>query len=302
MAVAMAHYGTRSRSFPKHMLKPYDQRVKATYALMQSFIDFTSKNSITIKNPVQPIKTGWSKRLLHFQSVGRSIRTGFKEITYKRDLKPDTNQVKYPGCQDCITIAANRMRRRWRSTTIMWWKAQSKSQGLHHSPRLVEGDRPAEVEWSNNEQAQKGYADWSGSIPHRRLQGFPRQYEMHHVNSDVKVSSSIQKIRFRKGDWYIPMDQAANRFLIETLAPQAEDSYFAWNYFDAILWTERRLLGLCIWRYGCDLDEERSSLRTGLEQRNSSRYCVCEEWKCAIEFRLPAIALCGAGLFTLPGL
>jgi hypothetical protein len=31
------------------------------------------------------------------------------------------------------------------------------------------------------------------------------------------------------------MNQAANRFLIETLEPQAEDSYFAWNYFDAVL-------------------------------------------------------------------
>src|SRR5258708_39322658 len=33
-----------------HMLKSYEQRVKATYALMQSFIDFTDKNSSVIKN------------------------------------------------------------------------------------------------------------------------------------------------------------------------------------------------------------------------------------------------------------
>ncbi len=63
----------------------------------------------------------------------------------------------------------------------------------------------------------------------------PRQYEMHHLNTDVKVSVTEQPISFRKGDWYIPMNQAANRFLIETLEPQAEDSYFAWNYFDAVL-------------------------------------------------------------------
>ncbi|MCH5689724.1 hypothetical protein LWM68_39165 [Niabella sp. W65] len=31
------------------------------------------------------------------------------------------------------------------------------------------------------------------------------------------------------------MNQAANRFLIETLEPVAEDSYFKWNFFDAIL-------------------------------------------------------------------
>ena len=32
-----------------HMLKPYDQRVKATYALMQTFIEFTGKNAAKIK-------------------------------------------------------------------------------------------------------------------------------------------------------------------------------------------------------------------------------------------------------------
>src|SRR5436305_10037441 len=58
---------------------------------------------------------------------------------------------------------------------------------------------------------------------------------MHHLNSDVKVSSSVQERKFRKGDYFIPLNQVGNRFLIETLEPQAEDSYFAWNFFDAIL-------------------------------------------------------------------
>src|SRR5687768_900877 len=39
-----------------HMLKPYDQRVKATYALMQCFIDFTSKNSAVIKQTREQAK------------------------------------------------------------------------------------------------------------------------------------------------------------------------------------------------------------------------------------------------------
>lgn len=62
-----------------------------------------------------------------------------------------------------------------------------------------------------------------------------RQFEMHHLNSDVKVKTVQQTVRFRKGDYYIPMNQAANRFLLEVLEPQSNDSYFAWNFFDAIL-------------------------------------------------------------------
>ena len=30
------------------------------------------------------------------------------------------------------------------------------------------------------------------------------QYEMHHLNSNVKISSSIQKMKFRKGDYIFP--------------------------------------------------------------------------------------------------
>ena len=37
------------------------------------------------------------------------------------------------------------------------------------------------------------------------------------------------------GDILISLDQAARRFLIETLEPQATDSYFSWNFFDPIL-------------------------------------------------------------------
>ena len=58
---------------------------------------------------------------------------------------------------------------------------------------------------------------------------------MHHRNTDVKISSTTKRMQFRKGDYYIPVNQSANRFIIETLEPQADDSYFAWNYFDGVL-------------------------------------------------------------------
>ena len=31
------------------------------------------------------------------------------------------------------------------------------------------------------------------------------------------------------------MDQAANRYIVETLEPPAHDSFFRWNFFDGIL-------------------------------------------------------------------
>lgn len=62
-----------------------------------------------------------------------------------------------------------------------------------------------------------------------------RPYEKHHKNYDVKVTSSGQKIKFLKGDYLIPLDQIANRYIVEMLEPTGDDSFFAWNFFDAVL-------------------------------------------------------------------
>lgn len=97
----------------------------------------------------------------------------------------------------------------------------------------------------------------------------PRQYEMHHLNSDVKISKSIQHLNFSKGDWYIPMNQAANRFLIETLEPQAEDSYFAWNFFDAILGQKEGYSAYAFEDIAAEFLKNNPGIKTKLEQRST---------------------------------
>ena len=62
-----------------------------------------------------------------------------------------------------------------------------------------------------------------------------RPYEGHHINREVQVSKTTKQVSFKKGDYYISTEQDGVRFLIEVLEPQAEDSYFTWNFFDPIL-------------------------------------------------------------------
>ncbi|MGF7215237.1 hypothetical protein GGR92_001377 [Spirosoma lacussanchae] len=63
----------------------------------------------------------------------------------------------------------------------------------------------------------------------------PRPYEGHYLHSGVKVRTETQRLSFYRGDYIIPTNQPANRYLIETLEPQAQDSFFVWNFFDSIL-------------------------------------------------------------------
>ena len=93
---------------------------------------------------------------------------------------------------------------------------------------------------------------------------------MHHPNSDVKVSTNLQKMNFRKGDYYIPMNQVANHFLIETLEPQAQDSYFAWNYFDAILGQKEGYSAYSFEDIATEYLKDNPAIKTKLEQRRAT--------------------------------
>ena len=217
-----------------HMLKPYNQRVKGTYALMQSFIEFTSRNSAVIKNLRQQTKDA-VKMQAEFPISWALDRTQYKEVLYKGfeagrkpsevsglprlyydRSKPFEKTVKI---FNTYTVKSTIKKPRAYIIPQGWWKV-------------------IELLQLNKVQMTQLKRDTVITVEVYKIDDYktlPRQYEMHHLNTDVKVSMSEQSIQFRKGDWYIPMNQVANRFLIETLEPQAEDAYFAWNYFDAVL-------------------------------------------------------------------
>lgn len=60
-------------------------------------------------------------------------------------------------------------------------------------------------------------------------------YEGHYAHYNTKVSKTTENITFRKGDFLIKTQQKGIKYLLETLEPEAVDSYFNWNFFDAIL-------------------------------------------------------------------
>ena len=65
-----------------------------------------------------------------------------------------------------------------------------------------------------------------------------KAYENHFLHSKVTVEKITHSKKYFKGDYIIPMGYESDRFVIEVLEPQAKDSYFAWNFFDAI--TDRK--------------------------------------------------------------
>jgi len=217
-----------------HMLKPYAQRVKATYAQMQSFIEFTAANYGQMKklrretNEAQQAQDSftiaWKQDRTEFTEINfkgyeagykKSSVSGLNRLYYDR-AKPFEKKVPfYNRYRDSIRIARP--------------KAYLIPQGWQ---AVIERLQAAGV------QVQRLANDTTINVEDYRIesyQSYPKPYEGHHVNYNVQVSKAMKRMPFRKGDYLIIMNQKANRFLMETLEPQGEDSYFAWNFFDAIL-------------------------------------------------------------------
>ncbi len=60
-------------------------------------------------------------------------------------------------------------------------------------------------------------------------------YEGHYLHFNVQVDTRQEAIQFYKGDYRIPLNQVGNRYLLEVLEPEGHDSFFAWGFFDSIL-------------------------------------------------------------------
>lgn len=230
-------YGTLWSTFcfvpETHMLKPYKQRVAATYQLMVSFIEFTSENRSEIirirKNTRQKELTAssfpirWKHDTVHFQNF---LYKGF-ESGYKKSRVSGIDRLYYDRSKPFEKMIpvynrynVEKMVQKPAAYIIPqgWWKVIERLQLNGVQMRQLKEDLTLEVEM----YSIKDYKSLSNA------------YESHHLNYDVEVIKTTKHKNFRKGDWYIPMNQKANRFLVETLEPESMDGYLAWNFFDGI--------------------------------------------------------------------
>lgn len=70
--------------------------------------------------------------------------------------------------------------------------------------------------------------------------------EGHYFHDSVKLEKTTQEVKFIAGDYYIKSNQIGIRYLLETLEPQAMDSFFRWNFFDTIL-TQKEGFSPYVW-------------------------------------------------------
>ncbi len=96
-------------------------------------------------------------------------------------------------------------------------------------------------------------------------------YEGHYPHGNVNTISISKEVNFRRGDYLIPMDQVANRYIVEALEPKARDSFFRWNFFDTYLQRKEGYSSYVFEDLAADLLKTDEDLRNAFEEAMKSR-------------------------------
>ncbi|MFO7718901.1 MAG: M14 family metallopeptidase [Gillisia sp.] len=217
-----------------HMLKPYKERVEGTYRALQTIIEIAERDRATIKDlRARAQRKYLTERYypLDFRADSSTISklqfkgyeanrivsdvTGEERLEYDQS-KPFTKEIEY--YDNFIPSERIEIPRAY-VIPQGWWNVIEilKSNQVIMNP--IKNDTTILVEVSHIDEYSTR----------------DKAYEGHYPHYNTSVTKTQDSIKFRKGDLYIKTFQPAVRYLIETLEPTADDSFFNWNFFDSIL-------------------------------------------------------------------
>lgn len=217
-----------------HMLKPYKDRVHVTYEYMVSTINYVDANYLKIKalknKNLENYKVGMKYPLQWEIDSSKVSYIDFKG--FKGDYKPSDvsgkNRLYYDRKQPFTkNIPFYNDYKATKEIIVPSFYVVPKSQwpiiellklnGIEMQP--LANDTEIEVE----------------SYKIASYETSKYAYEGHYGHYNTVVTKSIEKVQFRKGDYMINTQQAGVKYVLETIEPEAVDSYFNWNFFDPIL-------------------------------------------------------------------
>lgn len=217
-----------------HMLKDYGKRVESTYKLLNTYVDIISRDAkiigenkrkadeYTAQQKVFPLD--WKLNRTVYDSItfkGYTAKykpsevSGVNRLYYDRN-EPFTKKIKYwDKFEPSITVT--------KPVAYIIPKAWDKVIALLKL---------------NNVKMQQLTADTKLNLDMyyiADLKTGTRPYEGHYLHTGVTLNTVKQDVQFYAGDYVVYTNQINNRYIVETLEPQAIDSFFNWNFFDSIL-------------------------------------------------------------------
>ncbi|WP_215226479.1 M14 family zinc carboxypeptidase [Echinicola shivajiensis] len=251
-----------------HMLKTYKQRVESMYALYQSYFTILERDAeMVVKSVEADRKADISKETFDFnyqllsENPVKIEFLGFKS-GYKPSKVSGKDRLYYDRSQP-YEIEVDYYDTYRPSLNIKKPKAYLIPQGWL---KVIENLK------RNKVKMHALQSDTTMTLQVYQIEDFKTlssPYEGHYLHSDIKVKKVEKTIKLRAGDWYVPMEQEANGYIMEVLEPEAEDSFFAWNYFDTIIQSKEGYSAYVFEDLAAKFLEENPEVRIALEKKKS---------------------------------
>jgi len=228
-------FNTLGMMVETHMLKPYRIRVEQTYELILSMLDFTQDHSEEIKT-------------IRKNAIGKILKKKTYPIAFEIDLQKEPSIIQFRGYEGSIIDSKVTIGKRLTYDTSKPYLAPvnyyneyraAKETTIPKAYILRQGWRRVIERLENNQISYTQFEkDTTLVVETMHVDDYKTRssaYEGHylHYNTSIKIDSIA--VRFFKGDLYIPINQKGARYLMETLEPEATDSFFNWNFFDTVL-------------------------------------------------------------------
>ena len=252
-----------------HMLKPYQDRVKATYEYMRHSINFVDENYLDISKKIMEEFTNylpnkkyairWKLDSTKYSFIDfKGYEAGKKpsEISGKPRLfydrnKPFTRKVKFFD-----TYKADK------EIVIPSYYVIPKSEG-----KIIENLKRNQIKFKELQSDSLITVESYKIVDFKTVKN---PYEGHYLHFDTQVSSELKTKKFRKGDYLVSTKQSGVKFLLETLEPEAVDSYFNWNEFDGILGQKEYFSDYVFEDTAAELLKTNKALKTAFELKKAS--------------------------------
>jgi len=217
-----------------HMLKTFDKRVESTYKLLQTYIDIIVRDAKAIGENKRKADayTAQQKDFPLDWKLNRSVYDSIEFKGYVGKKKPSeisgTDRLYYDKSEPF-------------TKKIKYWDQFEPSLTVTKPIAYVipkAWDKVIALLKLNNVKMQQLTADAKLNLEMYYIGDMKtgtRPYEGHYQHSAVTLNPVMQDVQFYAGDYVVYVNQPNNRYIVETLEPQAIDSFFNWNFFDSIL-------------------------------------------------------------------
>jgi len=263
-----ALFGTLGFMPETHMLKPYVQRVNSTYALFETFIEVfhqegskivemakadrlakTTQKEFALNHELDKNQNSIIEFLGYESGQKPSEISGLPRLYYDR-TKPFTKEVKF---FDTYTDGLVIEKPKAYIIPQAWYPVIENLQRNDIHMEQLKNDTTIQVTVYKILDFQTGQ----------------RPFEGHYLHTNIQVEKSQSQMDFRKGDFLVEMDQETNRYIMEVLEPQGEDSFFAWNFFDTILQAKEGFSAYVFEDLAADYLNQNPELRKQLEEEKA---------------------------------